>query len=344
LKKYTTLKDVAKLAGTSAATVSYVLNEKEGRYISDETRKRVLAAAKELDYVKSIGASSLKGKSRKLIAILIPQFENQFFTRIIVASEKVFVEHGYDLIICNTLDKPEREKAILNRMTQQRVDGIILTPTKKGNENTRLLRKVGMKMVVVDRPLDGIEDYFWVSTNNYGCGYVGANHLFANGHKQIGYVGWESGIKDLDARRKAIYDAAEEHHLPSDSIHIVEGDFSVEEGYRLTAQLLDQQPQITAIFYGFNVQALGGIRCLTDRKVNIPQDLSVVIIGSPEWVGAGQNDFTHVDMNDLALGKKAATLLLAQVQDKDIPYQHIIQDCTLVAGSSVRNISQEEQT
>ncbi|NLK05352.1 MAG: LacI family transcriptional regulator, partial [Spirochaetales bacterium] len=86
MKRYATLKDVAKLAGTTAATVSYVLNEKEGRYISDETRRKVLEAAEQLEYVKSIGASSLKGKSRKLIAILIPQFENQFFTRIVVAS------------------------------------------------------------------------------------------------------------------------------------------------------------------------------------------------------------------------------------------------------------------
>ncbi|HPZ15457.1 MAG TPA: LacI family DNA-binding transcriptional regulator [Sphaerochaeta sp.] len=343
MKKYATLKDVAKRAGTSAATVSYVLNEKEGRYISDETRQKVLDAAKELDYVKSIGASSLKGKSRKLIAILIPQFENQFFTRIIVASERIFVKHGYDLIICNTLDSPEREKAILNRMTQQRVDGIILTPTTKGSENTTLIRRVGMKMVVVDRPLDGVENFFWVSTNNYGCGYMGANHLFANGHKKIGYVGWRSGIKDLDARRQAILDAADEHRIDADQIHIAEGEFSQEAGYDLTARLLDEHPDITAIFYGFNVQALGGVRCLTERGIAIPTDLSVVIIGSPEWVSAGQNDFTYVDMNDLELGKKAANLLLAQIQDKDIPYQHIIQDCTLKAGSSVRNISQEEK-
>ena len=318
MKKYATLKDVAKRAGTSAATVSYVLNEKEGRYISDETRQKVLDAAKELDYVKSIGASSLKGKSRKLIAILIPQFENQFFTRIIVASERIFVKHGYD----------DAGKELVFEL---------------GSENTTLIRRVGMKMVVVDRPLDGVENFFWVSTNNYGCGYMGANHLFANGHKKIGYVGWRSGIKDLDARRQAILDAADEHRIDADQIHIAEGEFSQEAGYDLTARLLDEHPDITAIFYGFNVQALGGVRCLTERGIAIPTDLSVVIIGSPEWVSAGQNDFTYVDMNDLELGKKAANLLLAQIQDKDIPYQHIIQDCTLKAGSSVRNISQEEK-
>lgn len=339
MKRYATLKDVAKLAGTTAATVSYVLNEKEGRYISDETKRKVLEAAKQLEYVKSIGASSLKGKSRKLIAILIPQFENQFFTRIIVASEEIFVKHGYDLIICNTLDKPEREKAILNRMIQQRVDGIILTPTRMGTENTKLLRRVGMKMVVVDRPLPGVKDFFWVATNNYGCGYLGANYLFSKGHSNVAYINWGSGIEDLEARKRAFFDAAEAYGIAREQLVVVEGGFSAEEGCRLTQKALEEHPGITAIFYGFNIQALGGIKCLTQRGVSIPDDLSVVIIGSPEWVMAGKNDFTHVDMNDLELGRKAANLLLSQIQqDDEVPFQHIIQDCSLIEGNSVRDI------
>lgn len=339
MKRYATLKDVAKLAGTTAATVSYVLNEKEGRYISDETRRKVLEAAKQLEYVKSIGASSLKGKSRKLIAILIPQFENQFFTRIVVASEEVFVKHGYDLIICNTFDKPEREKAILNRMIQQRVDGIILTPTKMGTENTKLLRKVGMKMVVVDRPLPGVKDFFWVATNNYGCGFVGAHYLFSKGHKRVAYIGWNSGIEDLEARKRAFFDAADTYGISQDSLIVAEGGFSAEEGCRLTSYVLEKHPEVTAIFYGFNIQALGGVTCLSQRGISIPEELSVMIIGSPEWIMAGKNDFTHVDMNDLELGRKAANLLLSQIQaEGDVPFQHIIQDCSLIEGSSVRDI------
>lgn len=344
LKTYATLKDVAKRAGTTAATVSYVLNEKEGRYISEETKKKVLDAARELDYVKCNGASSLKGKKRKLIGILIPQFENQFFTRIVISSEAIFVKHGYDLIICNTLDSPEREKAILNRMIQQRVDGIILTPTKEGTQNTELIRRVGMKMVVVDRPLPGVKDFFWVATNNYGCGYVGAHYLMHKGHRKIGYVGWNSKIPDLEARREAVFAAAEDSGVDVQGICVAEGGFSAEEGYRLTAQLLSDHPDITAIFYGFNIQALGGIKCLTERNISIPEDLSVMIIGSPEWVRAGKNDFTHVDMNDLELGKKAANLLLDQIQsDDEVPYQHIIQDCTLVEGSSVCDITKRRE-
>lgn len=339
MKRYATLKDVAELAGTSVGTVSYVLNDKKDRYISDETRKKVLDAARELEYVKSLGASSLKGKSRKLIGILIPQYENQFFTRIVMASERVFVKHGFDLIICNTLDSPEREKAILNRLTQQRVDGILITPTAKGAENTALARRVGMKMVVIDRALKGVDDFFWVATHNYGLGFSGASHLLSKGHRTIGYIGWKSGIADLDGRREAIFDAAEKFSIPTDTLYVEEGEFTVEEGYELTKRMLEKHPDVTALFYGFNIQALGGVNYLRDHGYAIPEDISVLIIGSPEWVSAGLNNFTHLDMHDFELGKKAANLLLAQITEDTVPTQHLIQECSLVEGTSVKDIS-----
>lgn len=329
---YVTLKDVAVLAGTTVGTVSYVLNNKSGRYISDETRKKVFDAANQLNYIKCNGASSLKGKERKLIAILVPQFENQFFTRVVVAAEALFVQHGYDLIICDTFDDTEREREIIRRMLEQRVDGIIVTPTRKGAENTEMVRRVGMKMVVVDRPLEGVEDYFWVTTNNYGCGFVGAEHLAAMGHKAIGYVGWDSGIADLDARERATYDAT----VGKATVYSENGAFSAEAGYHLTEKLLRDHPDITAIFYGFNMQAKGGVKYLCEKRLSIPEDVSVVLIGSPEWAYTGQNDFTRVDMGDLELGKKAARQLLDLIQNKShVAPRRIIQDCTLVRGSSV---------
>jgi len=336
--KYTTLKDVADRAGTTTGTVSYVLNNKSGRYISEETRKKVLEAAKELNYIKCNGASSLKGKERKLIGILIPQFENQFFTRIVVAAESIFVRHGYDLIICNTLDDPNREKSIILRLLSQRVDGIIVTPTIKGVENTEIARRVGMKMVIVDRPLEGISDYFWVTTNNYGCGYKGTAYLVRAGHTAIGYIGWRSGIADLDSREQAARDAASGKAV----LYSATGDFSSEAGYRLTEQLLKEHPDITALFYGFNIQAKGGVQYLCEHDIPIPERISVVLIGSPEWAYTGKNNFTRVDMGDMELGKKAAQLLLDLVQNtKPVTPQRIIQNCTLVEGSSV-NIKQEK--
>jgi len=344
LKQYATLKDVAKLAGTTAATVSYVLNKKEGRYISGETMSKVLKAAEELDYIKCGGASSLKGKARKLISILVPQFENQFFTRIIVGAEKVFVKHGYDIVICNTFDSPQRESEVIRRMLQQRVDGILLSPTTEGFNNTAVLRRLGVKMVAVDRPLQGGNsgDFYWATTNNYESGYKGASYLMEKGHRKIAYIGWESNIDDLNRRQQAVLDVAQKFGIPEDGIVVKVGEISAEEGWRLTASVLDEMPDVSAFFYGFNRQALGGIKCLLSCGIDIPKEKSVIIIGSPEWALGGRNNFTHVDMREYELGESAAKLLMDLLRNPDAEYEkHIIHKCSLVEGDSVKDLNCE---
>ena len=333
IKGYATLKDVAEEAGTTAATVSYVLSNKQGRYISEEMRTRVLKAVDELGYIKSIGASHLKGKERRLVGLLVPQFENQFFTRIITASENELVAAGFDLMICDTLDSPEREKDILCRMMEQRVDGVILAPTQMGMENTEILRRVGMKMVIVDRPLMGFLEYNWVTTDNYNCGEVAAQYLHSKGHKKIAFVGWSSGIDDLDSRGRAVVETMEKYS--QDKVILVNGGFSREEGYRLTEVILDEHPEVTSIVYGFNIQAAGGVCCLRDRKIAIPEDMSVVITGSPDWVNTGNNNFTYIDQNEKELGRKAANLLIKTMRGIVDQFEHVIQDCSIVEGDSV---------
>ncbi len=335
MAKYTTLKDVAERAGTTIGTVSYVLNGKGKRYISKETREKVVQAANELEYIRDKSASSLKGGPRRLIGILIPQFENQFFNRIIIASEALFVKHGYDMIITNTFDDPEREKAIIHRMLEQRVDGIIVTPTTKGAENTEIIRKVGMKMVVVDRPLEGVENYFWVTTNNYECGYMGCEYLVNKGHKRIGYIGWDSGVPDLIARERAAKNAAE----GKAEVYVENGEFSIEDGARLTKTILEKHPDITALFYGFNVQAQGGVNQLAKMGYTIGKDISVILIGTPEWSYIGLNNFTRVDMGDMALGNTAARVLLDQINGRLTESQRYIQDCVVITGNSVVDIN-----
>ena len=312
MSRYVTLKDVAEKAGTTVGTVSYVLNDRKGRYISDSMRQRVLEAASELNYIKCNGASSLKGKDRKLIGILIPQFENQFFTRICIAAEEVFVQYGYDLIICDTFDDPEREKAIIHRLMSQRVDGMIITPTVKGMENTRLARDVGLNMVVVDRPLDGLEEkYYWVTADNYGCGF-----------------------QNLESRETGLRDALAE----SAEVYSYYADFSPEAGFEATERALKEHPDASAVFYGFNIQAKGGVNVFRKHGLRIGEDISVMLIGSPEWAYTGSNDFARLDMKELELGRKAAGLLLDLIMSGSYRPERVIQDCVLIKGTSVRKI------
>ncbi|MGD1832337.1 MAG: LacI family DNA-binding transcriptional regulator [Sphaerochaetaceae bacterium] len=330
MAKYPTMKDVAKKANTTASTVSYVLSNKEGRYISEEMRERVLKVAKELNYVKFNGASSLKGKERKLIGIMVPQFANQFFTKLILEAEKVFVTHNFDMIICNTFDDPEREKEIVYRLLSQRVDGIIISPTIKGSENTEILRELGVKLVVVDRPLEGLSDYHFLTSDNIQAGRMGMRRLLDTGHKQIAYIGWDSGISSLEDRKNG---ALMEH--PDTLVYT--GPISDEDGYRLTQEVLEDHPDVDAIFYGFNIQAAGGMRYLKEHHIAFPDDISISIIGSPEWVKIGNNDIEHIDLNSRELGKEAANLMMEIIGKKVVKTVRKISSCILIEGASVKN-------
>lgn len=336
---YTTLKDVAERAGTTASTVSYVLNQKQGRYVSEEMRRRVLEAAEELHYIKSYGASSLKGKSRRLLSILVPQFENQFFTRLIVAAEKILMLAGYDLVISNTDDNPEKEKEIIERMVGQRVDGIIVTPTTKGAENTEILRRVGLPMVVVDRPLTGVSAYHRVATDNYGFGVESAEYLIRKGHTHIGYVNWDSEIKDLEDRHAAIVNTYRKHGFDESSVAVACKPFSYQGGYDATKEILEDHPEVTALCYGFNMQAIGGVSYLNEKGIRVPDDVSVMLVGSPDWATIGH--FCHIDMGDSAIGERAAKVLLEEIDGK-LPVDGascFVQNGHLVEGSSVKDIA-----
>lgn len=338
---FSTLADVAKRANTSVATVSYVINGYSGRYISDELRQRVLKAANELNYVKSNEASTLKkASSRKVVAVLIPQPENQFFMDILVSCNKTLNEKGYEIFIGFTMDDPAIEKSLLIHMLEKRVDGIIISPTSEASKSLQLVNRLGIPLVVLSRPISGIECASTVRLKSYDCSYKGAEYLVQNNHTHIGFVGWSSVIADSSIRIKACLDVYDDYGISRDFFHIVKGEFSSDAGYDATRKLLTEHPDTTAIFYGYHILALGGLRYLKEQGYFVPKDISVLIYGHPEWVSAGENDYSYIEMHPKKFGTEAAELIFKIMQsDNTLPPTHITIDGTLNKRSSVRKIN-----
>src|SRR5664279_443691 len=141
-----TIKDVAIKAGTSIATVSYVFSNAK-RYIRPELRERVLAAAAEIGYVKNAAASSIKGKRRGVLAVVVAQFSNTFFTRMCVEIVAIARREGYVVLLCNSDEDPLQESTILERLVAQRIDGCILSPATSSEGTTKLLQRHGIPYV-----------------------------------------------------------------------------------------------------------------------------------------------------------------------------------------------------
>ena len=311
-KKYVTIKDVAKHAGTSIATVSYVLNDSKERYISPELREKVLLAATELNYIKSGLASSLKGKERGIIAVLTPQFENHFFMSIFIAIEKITNQYGYVLSTCNTFDSVSHEREVLDRMARLRVDGYLIIPTVQGAENTKQIRSHGLPFVAIERPLDGVDDYDFVSSDNFDAAYAITNHLIEMGHRDIGFIFWDTEISNLYERYFGYEQALKDHQIPYCEDYIKKGNITHLDGAVLTDELLKEQ-KVTAIVYGHYILAEGGIQYARNQGVKIPEDISMVLIGAPYWTRMNDTPFTCVVQPGSQMGEEAAKMLLKKI-------------------------------
>ena len=230
-KKFVTIKDIAKLADTSVTSVSYILSGAKNRYVSDELRKKVLKAAEELNYVKSALATGLKGKDRKMIAMLVPQFDNIFFTRLTAGVEEVTYNHGYILSICNTFDDSKREREIIENLVMNRVDGILISPTEASDENIRYIKEFGIPFVVLDRTLTEMKEYDAILTDNFNFGYLAAKELLEAGHRDIAFVEWESKIPNIKDRFRGCVKALEEKNLIEENILLLSyNDFTKHQG------------------------------------------------------------------------------------------------------------------
>jgi len=337
-KKYATLNDVAKLANTSIATVSYILNDSSKRYVSVELKERVLQAAKQLNYMKSAVASSLKGKDRGILAVLVPQFDNPFFTKIIVAIEEAVHRYGYFISISTTVDDIGKEKEIIDKMIEQRVDGFIISPTIHGTENTDHLRRLGIPYVITDRNLTGIDQYDFVGCDNWDCGYTATKHLIDQGHTRIGFIGWNT-LTNVQERELGYQAAMEKHGLQVESEWIQLGDLDSASGYRLMQHFLDSD--VSAIVLGSHILAEGGVQLLRERGVSIPEDMSTVIIGTPNWTQLSVPKFTCIHQVEQRIGEIAAEILMKNIINpaESQSWHHEKLPCELLIGESVKKMT-----
>ncbi len=342
-KKFITISDVAKQVGVSAGVVSFVLNGSSGnakRYCSEELRKKIIKTASDLGYIQSNAASNLKGRPRKIIAVLIPQFYNDFFTEMVLTLQSELEKNGYMLLVCNTFDDPQREALIVRRMLEQRVDGFFIAPAPKSEDMTLSLIKMGVPLVVIDRYFDSSnEGYNSVLTQNYESSRMALAELIKAGHRTLAFIDWERGFGGLELRRKAFEDLVEEKLLNGDDIVFSSGELSEQQGVELTKAALARNRHIDAFVYSNQVYARLGIKYLIENKLIPGKNASVVIVGAPKWATSCLNNFTCVDLNGEGIGKKAAEIMAILLRGgmSENKYFSVSVPCSMHQGTSVVN-------
>lgn len=329
-----TIKDVAKRANTSIATVSYVLSNKD-RYLRPELRARVLQAANELGYVKNAAASSLKGNRRGIVAVLVAQFGNSFFTRMCVDIEAIARQEGYVVTLCNSDEDLEQERLILERLIAQRIDGCILCSALSREDNALLLKQHKIPYVILERSFPAsYAAHNFIGHDNFESGYLATKRLLAAGHRRIAFSGWDSPIPNVRERVDGYRAAMQEAGIQADGQLVLLDELSEAAGRRMAGNLL--AAAVSAAVLGQHDTAKGVLMQFQDEGVRWPEDISLVMIGTPEWVDMLRPRLTCIQRPEQEMGRAAARLLFATMRQAHCPLEQKIFPCAVLEGASVR--------
>lgn len=320
------IKDVASHAGVSSATVSRVLTGKP--YVRDEVRSRVLAAVEALGYRPDRVARSLRSRSSRVLGLIISDIQNPFWTALVRAVEDVASRHGYAVFLCNSDEDPDKEQLYVDLFRDERVAGVVLTPTHESVASSDALLEAGIPVVAVDRRITGAE-IDTVLTNNTEASRALVGHLLDGGHRRIGAVLSDLGITTGRERHQGYRAALAAAGIPLDPELIRTSRPFEADGYRMASELLDLPEPPSALFTGSQLLTRGALRALLERGHAVPDEVALAAFDDIGWT-AVRIEVAVAVQPTYAIGETAARLLLERIRDPERPAR------TLVLPSELR--------
>jgi DNA-binding LacI/PurR family transcriptional regulator len=308
------VKEIAKAAGVSTATVSRVLNGSDK--VRESTAKKVKKVIDDMNYRIDHVARRMKVKQTDslVIGLIITDIDNPFFSSVAKGVEDVASRNKLVTMICNTNENPEKEKFFLNAMLSEKVSGAIIVPTIGNLDFLQELVDEKFPMVMVDRIPKGL-DIDSVSLNNSKGSYEAVKRLIKNGHKRIGIVAGIKGLSNTEERLDGYFQALKEVKIKISEDLIVYGDYIESGGIKAMKQFLSLDNPPTAVFSTNNLMTLGCIKVLYKNKVKIPEDMSLIGFDDSIWAEALIPPLTTVKQPGYELGVNAAELLIKRLKN-----------------------------
>lgn len=297
-----------------------------------ETRLKVLAAVERLEYRPSAIARGLRLQRTHALGMLVPDITNPFFPPIIRGAEEAAREHGYELVLCNTDDSPERETASLRMLREHQADGLLMATSRMADATVAALRRERFPFVLVNRG-SRIPADLSVEVDNPRAAEAVIAHLTSLGHRRIAHIAGPLSTTTGAERAGGYREAMKARGLPTDSSLLAEADaYSEPSGYEAASRLLRVSP--TAIFGANDLLVLGALRAARDAGLRIPQDISLVGVNDIPFVGLIDPPLTTVRVPQWDMGQIAAGMLIAVLENKPVARRHVVLDTTLVIRGS----------
>lgn len=329
------IRDVAAYAGVSVGTVSNVLNRPG--VVAESTRERVLAAIKQLGFVRNESARQLRAGRSRTIGLVVLDVANPFFTDVARGVEDEASASGLAVILCNSDDQEEKETRYLEVLEEHRVQGILITPVSGADERLATVARRGTPIVLLDSrsPSHG---QCSVAVDDVLGGELAIAHLLEDGHERIAFVGGPPAIRQVTDRRDGALRAMRRAGYTEADLVVVEtAALNVGCGQRAGAMIADlpTASRPTAVFCANDLLALGVLQEMTARRIAVPESLAIVGYDDIDFAAAAAVPLTSVRQPRQYLGRTAAQLLLEEAAgDADHRHRQVVFEPELVVRRS----------
>jgi DNA-binding LacI/PurR family transcriptional regulator len=309
-----TIKDVAREAGVSIATVSRVLNDSSG--VTSKLVEKVQAAITTTGYQFNAVARALKVKKSRSIGLIIPDIENPFFPALVRGIEDTARKYDYSIILCNSDGYAEEEKKYIRFLHSKQVDGVIFTGGIGSDENLSLLAKLKIPVVNLDRQSKKINMSSVVADNYYGA-TLAVEHLVNQGAKNIVFLGGPPRLSVAMERFEGYRDVLRKHDFKIADELILNGEFTFDSGYQNMLLLLKEQKKFDAVFAANDMIAFGVIECLVEHNIKVPEDVIVAGYDDIRMAAWYKPSLTTVRQPVYQMGQEAVKILMELMSDSE---------------------------
>jgi len=308
------IKDVAREAGVSTATVSHVINKT--KYVSDETRDKVLKAIEKFNFYPNAHARMLAMGRSNIIGLLVSDISNPFFPELVKSIETAVFEHGYNLMLFNTNYDTQRAADYVRRLIQMRVAGVALMTAEL--DPVLIDELLSKEVRVVFNDLGVVSEHTSNIILDYAVGIEEAiNHLVSLGHTNIAHISGSSRIRSAIIRRDAFISALKKHLPDETEPLIVEGDFRFDGGRAAAVKILSLKDLPTAVIAANDMMMLGAMQEFKEAGLQIPKDISLIGFDDIAFASLCEPPLTTICSPRVEMGRRAVESLVMTIENSE---------------------------
>jgi LacI family transcriptional regulator len=331
-----TIKDVARHAGVSTATVSKYMN---GIGVKEQNRRRIEEAVRVLDFKVNALARSLKTNRTMTVGVLIPSLENIFATSIVSNIERVLLQNGYSTIICDYNQDAGLENSKFDFLMEKLVDGVIIMPLEITDDRIRSAMEKDIPIVSIDRPMNG-RDCDVVLVDNLNASYHAVEQLVVKGHRNIGIICGPQNIYTAQERLKGYLRVHEDYGMDVDEKYVKYGDYEIQSGFGLMKEFIQMDPMPGAVFVTNYEMTIGAVMALNESNIKIPEDLSFIGFDNQQLARVVKPNLAIVVQPIQQIGESAANILLKRLKGDRSNYPSMLRLKTeMIPGESIKDIA-----